>query len=282
MAWCLTAPSHYMKQCWLMNKCVHWHLPESSYPKRAHEHPWTYLTNFQITLLKLDESTARRQLKSPRSLSGRSIHLTLVIKWSCSWSWMTYCHPLCLCTMSIGPPILRYSYFMFDLQHSKVKVMVKVKPTGHIWALGVQSICLLFVSWQSDHFRLRYRKFHICPWKFKVKVMAKVKPTGHIWALGVQSMCLHFVSWQSDHFWLRYKQIPYLTLKNLGQGHDENQPKSNQVIYRSGPTIVPKMKEIQKVVQKLLREQESAAGASAGGVWTGTKTLIHPRYTGVT
>ena len=29
----------------------------------------------------------------------------------------------------------------------------------------VQSICLLFVSWQSDHFCLRYSKFHIWPWK---------------------------------------------------------------------------------------------------------------------
>ena len=46
--------------------------------------------------------------ESPRSLSGRSIHLTLVTKWSWSWSWMTYCHPLC--AMSFGPPILRYSY----------------------------------------------------------------------------------------------------------------------------------------------------------------------------
>ena len=48
---------------------------------------------------------------------------------------------------------------------------------------GVQSICLLFVSWQSDHFWLRYSKFYIWPWKLKVKVMAKVKPDGHIWAL---------------------------------------------------------------------------------------------------
>ena len=108
---------------------------------------------------------------------------------------------------------------MFDLQNSKVKVMVKVKPIGHIWGLefnryvcfsfrgnrttfgwdignsifdlensrskswpgqtrwshlrlGVQSICLLFVSWLSDHFWLRYSKFYIWPWKFKVKVMA--------------------------------------------------------------------------------------------------------------
>ena len=72
---------------------------------------------------------------------------------------------------------------MFNLENSKVKVMVKVKPDGHIWGLGVLSICLLFVSWQSDLFWLRYSKFYIWPWKFKVKVMAKVKPNGHIWAL---------------------------------------------------------------------------------------------------
>ena len=29
---------------------------------------------------------------------------------------------------------------------------------------GVQSICLLFISWQSDHFQLRYSKFHIWPY----------------------------------------------------------------------------------------------------------------------
>ena len=72
---------------------------------------------------------------------------------------------------------------------------------------GVQSICLLFISWQSNHFWLRYSKFYIWPWKFKVKVMAKVKPDGHIWGLGVQSICLLFVSWQSDHFWLRYSKF---------------------------------------------------------------------------
>ena len=60
-------------------------------------------------------------------------------------------------------------------------------------------------------------------------------------------------------------------MKIEGQGHNENHPKSNQLIYRSGPTIVPKMKEIQKVVQKLSRGQKFAAGSGAG-VRTGTKT----------
>ena len=91
----------------------------------------------------------------------------------------------------------------FDLQNSRVKVMVKVKPISHIWGLE----CLLFVSWPSDHFLLRYGKFHIWPWKFKVKVIAEVKLNGHIWGLGVQSICLLFVSWQLDHFWLIYRKL---------------------------------------------------------------------------
>ena len=102
--------------------------------------------------------------------------------------------------------------------------------------------------------------------------MAKVKADGHIWALEFnRHVCLSFRGNRTIFGW--DIAIPYLTLKNLGQGRDENRPKFNQVIYRSGPTIVPKMKEIQKVVQKLSREQESAAGGggAGGGVRTGTK-----------
>ena len=191
---------------------------------------WFISPNPLKTEDELDESTARRQLKSPRSLSGRSMHLILVTKLSWSWSWMTYCHPLC--AMSIGPPIPRYSYFKIWPWKSMVKVMCVVKGQGHIWpwkfkgqvygqvqtwwshlrpwssidmfafrfaAIGpflaeieqipyltlknlcqghdqgqtrwshlsprVQSLCLLFVSWQSDHFWMRYCKFHIWPWK---------------------------------------------------------------------------------------------------------------------
>ena len=44
------------------------------------------------------------------------------------------------------------------------------------------------------------------------------------------------------------------------------------------------MREIPKVVQKLSRELESVAGTGvdAGAGRNGTKTLSHPRYTGVT
>jgi len=50
---------------------------------------------------------------------------------------------------------------------------------------GVQSICLHFVSWQSNHFWPRYGEFHVWPSKFKVKVMTKVKSNAPI--LGLES-----------------------------------------------------------------------------------------------
>ena len=75
----------------------------------------------------------------------------------------------------------------------------KFKYQGHgqgqthcqIWGLEFKSICLLFVSWQLDHFWFRYSKFHIWPWKFKVKVKAEVKSDGYIWGLEF-NRCVRF------------------------------------------------------------------------------------------
>ena len=45
MAWCLTAPSHYLKQCWLLISKVQWHSSEGNLTKRylRHQCPkWTW------------------------------------------------------------------------------------------------------------------------------------------------------------------------------------------------------------------------------------------------
>ena len=118
------------------------------------------------------------------------------------------------------PPLL-LDYFKIWPSKSLVKVMHVVKGQGHIWpwkfkgqgyGLGqtrwshlrpwVQSTCLLFISWQSDHFGLRYSKFHIWRWKFKVKVMTQVKPDGHIWGLKFyQYVCFSFCGNQTIFGW---------------------------------------------------------------------------------
>ena len=82
-------------------------------------------------------------------LNGRSIHLTLVTKWSWSWEWPA-ATPFVQCQSALpfwDTAISKFDHknpwsrscvwskvkVTFDLQNSKVKVMVKVKPIGHIW-----------------------------------------------------------------------------------------------------------------------------------------------------
>ena len=160
------------------------------------------LNNFQSTHLlatyqyhntKLDESTTCPQLKSPWSISGRSIHL--------GHQMVMVMNDLLLPTLfNVNRP--SHSEIQLFQNSNLVKGMCVVKCQGHIWPpkfkgqghgqgqthwshlrSEVQSICSLFVSWQPDHFWLRYSKFHIWSWKFKVKVMAKVKSDGQIWGL---------------------------------------------------------------------------------------------------
>ena len=121
------------------------------------------LQTFITAGAKLDKSTACRQLKSPRSLSGRSIHLTLVTKWSWSWSWMTYCHPFVQCQSAL--PFWDTAISKFDHenpwskscvcgQRSRSRLTFKFKGQGYgqgqtRWShlsTRVQSICLLLVS----------------------------------------------------------------------------------------------------------------------------------------
>ena len=73
---------------------------------------------------------------------------------------------------------------------------------------------------------------------------------------------------------------------DLENSRSRSRPKSNQVIYRPGPSILPNIKEIWKFVQKLSREQHTAASAgggasgTGGGVRTGSKTKSPPVYRG--
>ena len=94
----------------------------------------------------------RRHLKSPRSPSGRSSHLTLVSKWS--WSWWSIPTPF----VNVNRP--SHSEIQLSMVKAmcvvkgqghiwpwkfKVKVMAKIKPDGHIWNLKFNRyICFSF------------------------------------------------------------------------------------------------------------------------------------------
>ena len=97
-------------------------------------------------------------------------HLRLGVEWMFAF-----------CFMAIGPLLVEIQ----QIPYLTLIYQGQGHGQGQIWWSDlrprIQSIYLLSVSWQSDHFWQRYSKFHIWPWKFKVKVMAKVKPDGHTW-----------------------------------------------------------------------------------------------------
>ena len=115
--------------------------------------------------------------------------------------------PLCNVNQSSHCEILLFQNLTMKI-HGQGHVWLKVKVTSdlqiqrpRLWSTSNPLVTwsrsnplVTFEAWssddmfafrfvQSDHFWMRYRKFHIWPWKFKVKVMAKVKPDGHIWGL---------------------------------------------------------------------------------------------------
>ena len=161
---------------------------------------WTIRGHFQTR--RVDDTPTS---EVTRSISGRSLHLTLVTKWSQSWSWMTYSNPFVQCQSAL--PFWDKVTSKYDHENpwsrpcvcgqgSRSHLTLKIQGQGHdqgqIWLLHlrpiVQLICFLFVSWQSDHFWLRHSKFKISPWKFKV--MAKVN---HFWGLEIKRyVCLLF------------------------------------------------------------------------------------------
>ena len=101
-----------------------------------------------------------------------------------------------------------------------------VKGQGHVWPWkfkgqgygqgqthwshlrpGIQSICLLFVSWQSDHFLAEIWQILYLTLKIQGQGNGQGQNRWSHLNPGVQSICLLFVPWQSDHFWLRYSKF---------------------------------------------------------------------------
>ena len=115
-------------------------------------------------------------LKSPRSLSITS---------------GSYCSSFDNTAIADFPPSIRSVYpndcfgairpFFTEILQI-LYLTLKIQGQGHgqeqtWWSHSkprVQSICLLFVSWQSEHFGLRYSKLFIWPLKSKVKVMVEL------------------------------------------------------------------------------------------------------------
>ena len=156
-------------------------------------------------------STARRRLRSPRSLSGTSTHPTMVTQRSIWWSWMDDSH--LFHSVPIGHPIPGIRLFQ--------TLTLKLEGQCHgcsqrTRSYGRPSILFnrfFYISYQSDQQFPRNSYFEIWPWKFQSQ--------GHGWGQRSRSHSIHsiqlmhflFVSHQSEQPFLRYGQKECLTLK---------------------------------------------------------------------
>ena len=117
---------------------------------------------------------------------------------------------------------LRYSKFNISHWKIKVKIIAKVKPDDHIWGLKFnQYVCILFCGnltifgWDIVNFifDLENSRSRLLP---RSNLMATFEAWGSI--DNMSAFCSVSI-WQ---FLPEIQQIPYLTLKILGQGHDQN------------------------------------------------------------
>ena len=179
-----------------------------------------------------NESTARRHLKSPRSLSSRSLHLTLVTTLSWSWSigheWPTPT-PFIQCQSALpfwDTAIHGQGHVCGQMSRSHLTLKIQ-----RSWSWSRSNPLVTFEAWSSiDIFPLRFAAIGLLLvntlqilhlfWKFKVKVMAKAKSDGHIWGLKFNRyICFSFRGNRTIFGW----EIAYLTLKIHGQGHGQGQ-----------------------------------------------------------
>ena len=164
-------------------------------------------------------STARRRLKSPRSLSSTSANPTMITLVNIMFM-NDDSHPFR--SMSIGGPISEKRLFQ--------TLTLKLQGQGNGCGQRERSysrpsillICFLFISHQLDQQFLRYSYFEIWPWN--------IQGQGHEWGQRsssniipcIQPMLFLFVSHQLDQPFLRYGQYSVWPWKNTSKIFWEN------------------------------------------------------------
>ena len=103
MVCCLTAPSHYLKQCWLIISKVHWHSSEGNFTRDAST--INYWNCLKITCLKISFKSPRGQwvnLKIEQQTSSLPNGYHGAIPFGCVASGDAFCASDSLGTLVVG------------------------------------------------------------------------------------------------------------------------------------------------------------------------------------
>ena len=157
---------------------------------------------------ELDELTARRHPKSPRSLSGRSLQPTLVTNRSLWRHQMETFATICVGNSPVKLPLYKYhrrpstvnsphkgqwrGALMLSLICAWINDWVNNGEAGDLIRHRAHyDVTIMLWSWNTDRHAFcsmsisppvpKIRLFQSWPWKCNVKVMAKVEPDGPNW-----------------------------------------------------------------------------------------------------
>ena len=143
--------THYISPLTNVKRCI-----MTTYINLKINSSWVYqepqrTRQYFIFFIKLNESTSRRHLNSPRSLSGRSLHLIFQGHGQGPTWWSLRPSVQFICVLFIlwqsNHFWLRYIKFQNRSWKFKVKVMANVKFDGQIWGLGFNRyVCFLFLG----------------------------------------------------------------------------------------------------------------------------------------
>ena len=112
MACCLTAPSHYLNQCWLLISDVSWHSSENNWTVSAQA--IILYNNFENDALKITATSPRGQwvnslwLSGAYALPGLITHIFITKVGYYCFKW---CFCSLLCAKPLSAPMLAYCQF---------------------------------------------------------------------------------------------------------------------------------------------------------------------------
>ena len=97
MACCLTAPSHYLNQCWLIIHEVSWHSSEGNFTGPAQDsYPWYKFENYQLKMTARSPSAQWiNSLRPDDAYIHKKTHQHWFRQWLVAWSVPSHCLNQC-------------------------------------------------------------------------------------------------------------------------------------------------------------------------------------------
>ena len=150
MAWCLASPSHYLNQCWLINRTVQWHLPtwELLHRRYISHQSLTLAWNIHIwNLIKFSRGQWVKDTPLSLNMDQLPIHVhTSTYTTVVPTNWWAYFH------------VMRHFFSLFVLTYLFILLSVVSKAAVninefiiHILKGNFQAYILWKLLWQMMH-----------------------------------------------------------------------------------------------------------------------------------